>query len=177
MNLTCKTLLLLAAMHVIPLPAARVESVYFPTGETFPVFEVPPSMQREYNLFRASLPYLPEAAVIMAVLTFGDQATDVTSDQQKMLRETFLYTYDKIAEDPELAAIGHTLDYSFSDVSQTQGHYFAVIPEVLSESTNTIVFLHGFGGNFLFYTWLLKNDFPDAVIISSYSPSCRRVLG
>jgi len=30
----------------------------------------------------------------------------------------------------------------------------------------TIVFLHGFGGNLMLYTWLLKEEFPNALILA-----------
>ena len=29
-----------------------------------------------------------------------------------------------------------------------------------------VLFLHGYGGNFQFYTWVLKEEFPDAVILT-----------
>lgn len=46
-----------------------------------------------------------------------------------------------------------------------KGHYFAAMPSRPSPNPDIIIFLHGYGGNFLFYLWAMKTEFPEAVIL------------
>ena len=73
--------------------------------------------------------------------------------------------YDQIAADAVLKNVPSALPYCLSDQRPTQGHYFACYPPKIADDTPVIVFLHGFGGNFLFYAYLLKEAFPDTVIL------------
>lgn len=156
---------LVLSLGVISPINATVESVFFSTKEVLPVFEPPPSMSREYALFQASLPYLAEGIVVLTVISFGNQATDLSAEKQQSLLTEFKDVYRAISLDEAMRGIPHTLAYSYTSVTPTRGHYYACIPDEINEETRSIVFLHGFGGNFLYYTWLLKSEYPDAIIL------------
>ncbi len=145
--------------------AGQVESRYFPTDEVLPLFEPPPSLEREYALFQKSLPFLSEGLVVLSVISFGAQETDVSPQQQQALMAGFNDVYLNIAHDEAMRRVPHSLAYSYQSVTPTQGHYYAYWPEHVTPDTPSIIFLHGFGGNFLYYTWLLKEEFPDAIIL------------
>ncbi|WP_269540224.1 alpha/beta fold hydrolase [Cerasicoccus fimbriatus] len=145
--------------------AGKVESHYFPTQEALPVFEPPPSMAREYALFQKTLPFLSEGLVVLSVISFGSQETNVSPQQQQALMAGFNDVYLRIAQDEVMRGVPHSLGYSYQSVTPTQGHYYAYFPDEVTPDTRSIVFLHGFGGNFLYYTWLLKEEFPDAIIL------------
>jgi pimeloyl-ACP methyl ester carboxylesterase len=73
--------------------------------------------------------------------------------------------YREIGADALFRDVPSALPYCLANARPAKGHYFAYYPPKLADDTRTIVFLHGYGGNFLFYTYLLKEAFPDAVIL------------
>lgn len=147
----------------------KVESHFFETDEILPVFTPPPGLEREYALFQKSLPFLSEGMVVLTVIGFGGQATDLTPSKQASLMQGFSKVYGEIAQDPSMRGVGHTLAYSYATATPAKGHYYVCLPERIDDTTPTIIFLHGFGGNFLYYTWLMKNEYPDAIILL---PTC-----
>jgi poly(3-hydroxybutyrate) depolymerase len=80
--------------------------------------------------------------------------------------------YAKVNADAAFRATPSALPYCFSTTKPTAGHYFLYRPEKIPVNPTCIVFLHGYGGNFQFYTWVFKEEFPDAVILApSWSAS------
>jgi pimeloyl-ACP methyl ester carboxylesterase len=73
--------------------------------------------------------------------------------------------YTRIYSDSDFASVSSALPYCFATRRHSQGHYFMYRPDKLPEDPACIVFLHGYGGNFMFYTWVLKEEFPDAIIL------------
>jgi pimeloyl-ACP methyl ester carboxylesterase len=55
---------------------------------------------------------------------------------------------------------------AISQEVRRDGHYFLYRPANVEPQTPRIVFLHGFGGNFHYYTWMMKQAFPGAVVIA-----------
>lgn len=71
-----------------------------------------------------------------------------------------------MAKDSTFADLPSALPYCFASSKQTNGHYFLHQPANMSDTPHCIVFLHGYGGNFQFYIWVLKDRFPHAVILA-----------
>jgi predicted esterase len=76
-------------------------------------------------------------------------------------------TYVEMSADPALRrmldkrTLGHALRAQFSG----QGHYYlSHVPD-----SPVVVFLHGYGGNFLFYLWTIKRVLPTCTLVH---PSC-----
>jgi pimeloyl-ACP methyl ester carboxylesterase len=86
-------------------------------------------------------------------------------EQLKNLTEHVNTAYKKIESDPEFIGINSALPYCFAVKKHKEGHCFIYFPEKITANTKSIVFLHGYGGNFLFYTWVLKETFPNFIIM------------
>ncbi len=68
--------------------------------------------------------------------------------------------YDRLEADPEFLALGSAMPHVYEDLrggNTRSGHYFLYVPKRLKrdEPQAVLVFLHGSGGNFKAYTWLL----------------------
>ncbi len=68
--------------------------------------------------------------------------------------------YDKLESDPEFHALGSVMPEAYDELwglDFDHGHYFLYVPSGLDRNTPhpAIVFLHGSGGNFKAYAWLL----------------------
>lgn len=69
--------------------------------------------------------------------------------------------YDEMARDPEFRACGSAMPSIYREILGFEfrdGHYFHYIPPQIDRSkpSSALVFLHGSGGNFKAYTWLLS---------------------
>jgi hypothetical protein len=67
--------------------------------------------------------------------------------------------------DDEFKSLESALPYCFSKTRAKKGHYFLVAPGSITGKTEVIIFLHGYGGNFMYYPWLLRKQFPDRIIL------------
>jgi len=164
--------LLLSLLAAGPLHAGSVESVIFSTTDPPPATRLPQELKPYERPFRLGLKTMPEGTLLASALTVGGQALGLTPDQREHLAALITSTYSRVYGDGEMAALPSALPHCFSTTRPTTGHYFLHRPAKMPEDPACIVFLHGYGGNFLFYTWLLKQEFPDAVLlIPSWSMS------
>jgi pimeloyl-ACP methyl ester carboxylesterase len=68
--------------------------------------------------------------------------------------------YDELENDAEFRALGSAMPHAYENLrggGAASGHYFLYVPRRLNraERQPALVFLHGSGGNFKAYTWLL----------------------
>ena len=114
-----------------------------------------------YKLFQAGGALLPEQVTVKSVVLMGRSETGRPKD--------FTRAWTKCTAAFRQTRSSRTLALSCRTACPTsgraRGHYFAYYPEKVTDQTPAIVFLHGFGGNFLFYTYLLKEEFPKAVVL------------
>lgn len=143
-----------------------VESVWFETSVTPPVYVVPKRLKEGEPLFRAGLRTLPESVLVMGALAVGSGELGLSAKQAGSLAPLVKDAYAKIGADPAFRETPSALPFCFATEKQTTGHYFLYRPEEMPDNPVAIVFLHGYGGNFQFYTWVLKEEFPDAVILA-----------
>lgn len=151
---------------------AELSSHFFPTKQEIAKFTPPKNLQIPFKLFRYSLDKVPESQVIISTLNFANGTTKVSPEKAKRLSKSFYQTYQEIEQDPEFKTISSTLAYSYSQKPFKRGHYYLYQPAKVDAETPTIIFLHGFGGNFLFYLKIMKEEFPNhRIIFPTYSYS------
>lgn len=109
---------------------------------------------------------LPEGLLVTGALQFGGQTLGLSCGQSANLSELLTNAYSHIYADPAFTNVSSALPYCFSVQTHTNGHYFLYHPKDMPPEPKAIVFLHGYGGNFQFYIWALKEAFPTAVIMA-----------
>jgi predicted esterase len=150
----------------------RVESFTFPTRSLPPPFQVPTRFAEGYKLFQAGGNLLPEETIVKSVVVMGTPQIGLAAKEAKGLYANLDHVYDSISSDALFKGINSALPYCLSDKRASHGHYFAYYPATVTDDTQVIVFLHGYGGNFLFYAYLLKEEFPHAIVlVPSWSAS------
>jgi len=142
-----------------------VESVRFKASITPPVYTIPEGLRQNETLFRIGLQTLPEGLLVVGALSLGSDNLGLSTAQGTNLVSLMGDVYAKIATDVAFSNVSSALPYGFSETKNTMGHYFLYHPNPVPKNPVPMVFLHGYGGNFLFYTWVLKEQFPDAVIM------------
>ncbi len=154
------------------LTVAEVQSHYFVTDSASQDFNIPDKFKQYEKLFARALKTSPEELIITsAVALVGTQLGLSDKDALDILRES-KKAYKSIRVDKDFQGVSSSLPYCFSK-GKAKGHYFIYEPDQSPEGT--VLFLHGFGGNFLFYIQVLKNAFPKyRVIAPSYGVSWSR---
>lgn len=127
---------------------------------------MPDSLKRNEALFRIGLRTLPEGPLVVGALLAADGNLGVSAQQGASLAPLVSDAYSRIYADVAFSNVPSALPYCFSGTKPTAGHYFLYRPAEVPENPTCIVFLHGYGGNFQLYTWVLKEEFPDAVILA-----------
>jgi surfactin synthase thioesterase subunit len=166
---------LLAAVSALAAPAAqvgsgpqgvgKVESCEFPTHSLPPPFHVPKQFADGYKLFQAGGAVLPEKVTVKSALLMSGPQIGLKPKEIQGLYANLDRVYENISADPLFENVPSALPYCLGDQRPTHGHYFAYYPPKATDDTRVIVFLHGFGGNLLFNTYLLKEEFPHAVVL------------
>ncbi len=84
-----------------------------------------------------------------------------TVQQGRRLSDWTSAIYDELEEDPDFHALGSVMPLAYDELwgrSPSRDHYFLYQPKQPRQSTPmpALVFLHGSGGNFKAYTWVLS---------------------
>lgn len=143
-----------------------VTSVYFTTRITPPATAVPAALKSNEQVFYAGLQYLPESVLVLGALAVGGRELGLSEKESRSLSPLATDAYTAIAKDSSFVGVPSALSYCFSTAKPTNGHYFLYKPTNLTNQSRCIVFLHGYGGNFQFYIWALKEQFPDVLILA-----------
>lgn len=156
-----------AILLALALPArAAVESVRFDSDVLPPVARLPERLTPFEGAFRAGLQSMPEGPLILSGMMLARDELGLTDERFNELAPLITDAYAAIAADPNFAGVPSALPYCFVTDPHDAGHYFLYRPESLPADPKCIVFLHGYGGNFKFYMWALKEAFPAAVILA-----------
>ena len=83
-----------------------------------------------------------------------------TVEQAAQLRPATAALYTQIGQDPHFSQLGSSMGWAYQElIGQPfdEGHYYLYVPPETraDESLPALVFLHGSGGNFLPYIWIL----------------------
>jgi pimeloyl-ACP methyl ester carboxylesterase len=108
---------------------------------------------------------VPEGFALQTMLTTAPAQLGLTPDEAAGLLAGVRTAYTAMAADPLFAGVPSALPGCFSQQPDRPAQYFLYRPAQLTRQTPTIVWLHGFGGNFLFYAWVLQAAFPDHVLV------------
>ena len=108
---------------------------------------------------------VPEGFALQTLLTTAPDQLGLTPAEANGLLAGVRSAYDAIAADPLFAGVPSALPGCFSQQPDRAAQYFLYRPKQLTAQTPVILWLHGYGGNFLFYVWVLHAAFPDHVLI------------
>jgi hypothetical protein len=144
--------------------AQEVLRIAWPTTHASP----PAVLQRPASdflpAFHVGLSLLPESNVVSLMLSqpsfLGLSQQDATN-----LQSLFEGRYQSIQNDPIFRGVASALSYCYTEQTPTQGLALVYRPQKLDTNTPCLVFLHGYGGSFLWSQQLLAEAFPDHLII------------
>ena len=114
--------------------------------------------------FRASLLFLPESAVVKLSLSRPAQL-GLSPEQAAALRPLVAERYRRIEASPVYSKAPSLLSYCFSDHKPAKGSANLYLPDHPTPASPVLVFLHGYGGSFLWYQHWLSEAFPDSIIL------------
>lgn len=137
----------------------------WPTRHAAPAASSAPEVAVYLPMLRASIERLPEAAVVNLALTQSSALGLSAGDAQK-IREHVNRRYERIAADPVFGKVPTTLSYCFAEERPTQGLALAYRPRGSDARTPVLVFVHGYGGSFLWYLHQLAEWFPGHIILA-----------
>jgi predicted esterase len=144
---------------------AEVASLSWDTKVAAPVQTLPGDAPQLLPAFRMSLSMLPESAVVNLALS-QPSLLGLTEAQAVGLAPRVAKEYERIASSPAFSKIPSQLPYCYSEVRPTRGSALVQIPAGASPNSPAIVFLHGYGGSFLWYLHWLAEAFPDHIIVA-----------
>lgn len=154
----------IAALTGIPARAQEVLALAWPTRHAAP----PPSSSSEgaayLPLLRAAAARLPESAVVSLALGQSSALGLASSDAGK-LNDLVSRRYALIAASPIFKTVPSSLNYCLSESRPARGLALLYRPRETNARTPVLLFLHGYGGSFLWYQHQLAEWFPDHLIL------------
>lgn len=146
-------------------PAAEVRILEWETRSTAaPVTGLGREAEAWLPTFRLALETLPESAIVALALS-QPALLGLPADQANGLLPLVSRRYEAIAVDPVYARVPSALPHCFAAIQPMQGRATVYLPDRLTPATKLLVFLHGYGGSFLWYQHYLSERFPDRVIL------------
>ena len=159
-------LLLGALAFLTPAHAARqVVTLSWPTRNAAPAPDLEPPADTFLPALRFAVSRLPESATVNLALS-QPSFLGLTSADAELLQRLVAQRYQKIAADPVFARVPSALTYCFADEKPASGLATLYVPANAGPQTPAIVFLHGYGGSFLWYLHYLAELFPNHVILA-----------
>lgn len=160
----CLTLIAILAASVIAGRAQKVLTVTWPTTNASPPPILSPPASHFLPAFRVALNIFSESNIVVLALSqpafLGLPGSDTARLQQLMQSR-----YQVIQTDRVFQSVASVLPYCYAEQTPTNGLALAYIPKNLSSNSPCLIFLHGYGGSFLWSQQLLAEEFPDDVII------------
>jgi pimeloyl-ACP methyl ester carboxylesterase len=139
-------------------------SIKWPTTHAAPPATLPNVSPTALAAYRVGLAFTPESNVVDLVIGQTD-ALGISAQQEAYFKNLFGQQYHLIEADPVFQDAPTALSYCFSAVTPTQGLALVYSPRKLDPNLAPLVFLHGYGGSFLWSQHLLAEYFPDRLII------------
>lgn len=144
--------------------AQRVFNVSWPTAHGAPPATLPNVSPTALAAYRMGLVFTSESNVV-DLITSQNDALGISVQQAEYFRRLFGERYRLIETDPLFSDAPSALSYCFSAATPTQGLALVYAPKKLDPNLAPLVFLHGYGGSFLWSPQLLAENFPDRLII------------
>jgi len=115
-------------------------------------------------MFRLALSTLPESAIVALALS-QPAMLGLTPAQAAMMRPLVAERYEVIAKSPAYSGVASALPYCFAEKRPLEGLALVHVPTGADARTPVLLFLHGYGGSFLWYQQLLAEHFTSHIII------------
>ncbi|RBP37409.1 hypothetical protein DES53_114147 [Roseimicrobium gellanilyticum] len=144
--------------------AQRVVQVRWESAHAAPPVKLSGSAGDWLPAFRLAVQTLPEAAIVSLSLSQPQMLGLSKADAEKLQRLT-AERYRLMAGDALFQRAPTALPYCYSEAKPREGLATVYVPNEVTQDTNCIVFLHGYGGSFLWCLHVLVEAFPEAVII------------
>jgi pimeloyl-ACP methyl ester carboxylesterase len=144
--------------------SAEVMQVTWQTDHAAQPARVQASASGYLPAFRIVIGSLPEASIVSLALS-GPAILGLTVEQASRLRPLMTDRYRLMAESRCYAKALSALPYCFSAQRPTMGLASVYVPDKVAATTQVILFLHGYGGSFLWYQHYLSEIFPNDIII------------
>ncbi len=162
---------MLARLHILGLfwclsvaHAQEVLRVTWPTSHAAPPSIFPKPASDFLPIFRAALPLLSESNVVQLALS-QPAFLGIPTEDARRLQQLIGERYQLIQTDPVFRNVASALPYCYSGQTPTQGLALVYRPQRYDTNTPCLVFLHGYGGSFLWSQQLLAEAFPDYLIV------------
>ncbi len=159
-----KPLLAFWLLCVAQTGAAEVLQLTWPTQHASPPPTVGGQAAQFLPAFRVALQQLPEGMIVALALS-QPALLSLTADQAKTLQPLVVERYKTLAASETYRPVPSALGYCFSQVKPDHGLATVHVPDGFGPQTPVIVFLHGYGGSFLWYQHYLSQHFPQHLII------------
>lgn len=144
--------------------AAEVFQVTWPTQHVSPPPTVGGQVAQFLPAFRVALQQLPEGMIVSLALS-QPALLGLTAEQAKTLQPLVAERYKTLAASEIYRPVPSALGYCFSPDKADHGLATLHVPDGFGPQTPVIVFLHGYGGSFLWYQHYLAQHFPQHLII------------
>ncbi|MEZ5387322.1 MAG: alpha/beta hydrolase [Prosthecobacter sp.] len=149
---------------VLPAAAAEVLQITWPTQNASPPATVSGQAAQLMPAFRVALQNLPEGMIVSLALS-QPAILGLSAGEAKTLQPLVAERYKAMAADAVYRAAPSALSYCFSPVRMDHGLANVHVPDGYGSQSPVIVFLHGYGGSFLWYQHYLAQHFPKHLII------------
>ncbi len=144
---------------------AEVVTLSWETKLAAPTQTLPGDAQKLLPAFRLGLATLPESSIVALALS-QPALLRLSSSQSAAIAPLVSKRYELITASPEYSKVPSQLPYCFSDVRPSRGSALIQIPAGATPKSPAIVFLHGYGGSFLWYLHWLSEALPDRIIVA-----------
>jgi hypothetical protein len=122
--------------------------------------------------FRLGLASLPESSIVALCLS-QPQVLGLSAEDARVLQGLTLDRYAIMAKEALFQTAPSALLYCFAEAKPAEGLATVHVPVSCTSATPCLVFLHGYGGSFLWYLHVLVEAFPQHLIICpAYGMSC-----
>lgn len=115
-------------------------------------------------MFRLALNTLPESAIVALALS-QPALLGLTPAQAATMRPLVAERYALIAKSPVYSGVMSALPYCVGEKRSQEGLALVHVPTGADARTPVLLFLHGYGGSFLWYQHLLAEHFGNHIII------------
>ncbi len=144
--------------------AANIIQVTWPTKHASPPLMLEPKVMAWMPAFRVALGSVPEATTVNLALA-QPALLGLTMEQAKQLQPLVAEQYRQIAASEVFQKAPSFLGYCFSEKTPANGLANVQVPDGWTAESPVLVFLHGYGGSFLWYQHYLARHFPKHLII------------
>jgi hypothetical protein len=142
----------------------EVIQVRWPTVHASPSVTLHGAAKEWLPMFRWSLARLPEASVV-AICLSQPQMLGLSAKDGQTLQSLSMERYAAMAKSPLFRAAPSALSYCFAEVKPAEGLATVHTPASCNSATPCVVFLHGYGGSFLWCLDVLVEAFPNHLIV------------